>query len=104
MLPLRSRGSQIDIRVCHQHALYLDRGDILAARNDDVLGTVGDLDIAVGVLDRDIARMEVATFEALGLKAMVGDLCAALGSMAICRRIRGDRRGTATRTGENQAP
>src|SRR4029077_12517583 len=36
----------------------LDRRDVLAARNDDVLRAVLQLDIAVGMHDPEIARME----------------------------------------------
>src|SRR6476469_1322552 len=36
-----------NVRVPHERALDLDRGDVLAARDDDVLGTVANLDVAV---------------------------------------------------------
>src|SRR5438270_13493846 len=39
----------------HQVVLEVDRGDPLAARLDEVLGAVGDLDAAMGVDPHDIA-------------------------------------------------
>jgi hypothetical protein len=38
-------------------------GDVLAARDDDVLGAVAQLDIAVLVQDAEIAGMEPAVIE-----------------------------------------
>jgi hypothetical protein len=46
--------------VAVERVLDLDRRDVLAARDDDVLRAVLDLDIAVGVGDREIAGMEPA--------------------------------------------
>ena len=43
--------------------LDLDRGDVLAAGDDDVLGAVLDLHVAVGVLDREIAGVKPAALE-----------------------------------------
>ena len=43
----------------HQRPLDLDRADILAAGDDDVLGAVGNLDRSVRVLDRQILGMEI---------------------------------------------
>jgi hypothetical protein len=58
----------------HQRALDLDRADVLAARDDDVLRAVGDLDIAVGMLHGDVAGVEIAARESLGrgLGVLVG--------------------------------
>ena len=52
-------------RMAVEHVLDLDRRDVLAARDDDVLRAVLDLDIAVGVGDREIAGMEPAAGEGL---------------------------------------
>src|SRR5712691_1829824 len=46
--------------------LDLDRRDVLAARDDDVLLAVAQLDVAVGVPDADVARVEPAAAERLG--------------------------------------
>src|SRR4030095_11044494 len=43
--------------------LHLDRGDVLAARDDDVLLPVAQLDVAVGVPDADVAGVEPAAAE-----------------------------------------
>src|SRR2546426_2333112 len=46
--------------------LDLDRRDVLAARDDDVLLPVPQLDVAVRVPDGEVARMEPAAAEGLG--------------------------------------
>ena len=46
--------------MAQQHAFDLDRRDVLAAADDHVLDAVADLDVAVGVHDGRIARMEPA--------------------------------------------
>ena len=46
-----------------QHVLDLDRRDVFAARNDDVLGAILDLDVAVGMHHAEIAGMEPAAFK-----------------------------------------
>jgi hypothetical protein len=46
-----------------QHILDFDGGDVLAAGNDDVLGAVLDVDVAVLVPDRQIAAVEPAAFK-----------------------------------------
>ena len=48
-----------------ERVLDLDRGNVLAARNDDVLGAVLELDVAVGMHDAEIAGMEPAAGEGL---------------------------------------
>ena len=50
----------------HQHTLHLDRGDIFAPRDDNVLGPVCNLDIAVGVLHGEVAGVEITVLEGLG--------------------------------------
>ncbi len=50
----------------HERALNLDRGHILAARDDDILGAVSDLNIGIGVLHGDIAGVEIPASEGLG--------------------------------------
>src|SRR2546430_4490110 len=42
-----------------------ERADVLAARDDDVLGAVLDLDVAVGLHHREIAGVEPAAGESL---------------------------------------
>src|SRR5258708_7985618 len=49
-----------DRRMAVEHLLDLERRDILAARDDDVLGAVLDLDIAVGMHDAEIAGVKPA--------------------------------------------
>src|SRR2546425_922604 len=46
--------------------LDLDGRDVLAARDDDVLLPVAQLDVAVGMPDADVARVEPAAAEGLG--------------------------------------
>ena len=46
-----------------QSRLHLDRGDVLAAGDDDVLGAVLDLDVTVGVHHAEIAGVEPAARE-----------------------------------------
>ena len=45
---------------CMQHALDLDRGDVLAAAADDVLLAVDEVQLAVGVAPHDVAGVEPA--------------------------------------------
>jgi hypothetical protein len=51
--------------VAVQHVLDLDRRDVLAAGDDDVLAAVLDLDVAVRVHDRQVAGVEPAAREGL---------------------------------------
>ena len=51
--------------VLEQRVLDLDRGDVLAAGNDDVLRAVAQLDVAVGMFDAEIAGMKPAAREGL---------------------------------------
>ena len=79
----------------HQHALHLDRTHILAARDDDVLRAVGDLDIAVRVLEGDVAGAEPAALEGLGrgggvLVIALHHHVAAHGNLAQMRAVAGD--------------
>src|SRR5207244_13497248 len=48
------------LRMCDDQVLQIDTRDPLAARLDDVLGAVHDLDIALRVNGRDIAGLEPA--------------------------------------------
>ena len=52
-------------RMTVEGALDLDRADVLAAGDDDVLRAVLDLDIAVGVHHREVAGVEPAAGEGL---------------------------------------
>jgi hypothetical protein len=52
-----------------QHVLDLDGGDVLATGDDDVLGAVLDVDVAVLVPDRQIAAVEPAAPNASSLAA-----------------------------------
>lgn len=49
--------------VAVEDGLELDAADVLAAGDDDVLGSVPDLEIAVGVDDADVAGEEPAVLE-----------------------------------------
>ena len=60
-----------DLRVRHEVALELDRRDPLAARLDDVLGPVGDLDVAPLVEGADVAGAQPAVVELLGRRVAV---------------------------------
>jgi hypothetical protein len=46
--------------VAVEHVFHLDGRDVLAARDDDVLAAVLDLDVAVGVLHGQVAAVEPA--------------------------------------------
>src|ERR1700752_4449377 len=54
----RHHGSKSYARMLEERILDLDRGYVLAARNDDVLRAVTQLNVAVGILDPEIAGME----------------------------------------------
>src|SRR5437763_1435196 len=47
-----------EIARLRQDVLDFDGGDVFAARNDDVLGAVFELDVAVGMHDTEIAGMK----------------------------------------------
>ena len=49
-----------------EHTFDLHRADIFATRDDDIFGAVHDLQIGVGVLDREIARVKEAALEGFG--------------------------------------
>ena len=94
------------LRVAVQHLLDLERGNVLAARDDDVLRAVLDLDIAVGVHDREVAGVEPAAAERLAGRVRVLQIAlhhrvAAQHHLADRRRRRPARRcivsGSATR-------
>src|SRR5258708_8621583 len=55
---LRDHARGEDRRVPVEHVLHLERRDVLAAGDDDVLGAVLDLEIAVGLHHREVARVE----------------------------------------------
>jgi hypothetical protein len=61
----RDHAAGGDGRVLVERVLDLDRRDVLAARDDDVLGAVLELDVAVGVHDAEVAGMEPAAGEGL---------------------------------------
>ena len=58
-------------RVRRERALDLDRRDVLAARDDDVLGAVPDLDVAVGMHHREVAGAEPAVGRGLARRVVV---------------------------------
>ena len=62
----RDHGGLEHRRVAVERALDLDRGDVLAARDDDVLGAVLDLAVAVLVHHREVAGVVPAARERLG--------------------------------------
>ena len=59
-----------DVGVLGDRLLHLDGRDVFAAGDDDVLLAVAELDVAVGVHDGDVARMEPAAAE--GLRRRLG--------------------------------
>ena len=58
-------------RMLVERDLDLDARDVLAAGDDDVLGAVLDLDVTVGMLDREIAGVHPAAAEGLGRRLRV---------------------------------
>ncbi|MNS14554.1 hypothetical protein D3C72_461750 [compost metagenome] len=50
-------------RVTIENIFDLDGGDVLAARDNDVLESILDFDIAVRVTNRQVASVEPTTFE-----------------------------------------
>src|SRR5437667_5162222 len=54
------------VGVARDRLLDLDGRDVLAARDDDVLLAVAQLDVAIGVHDRHVAGVEPAAAEGLG--------------------------------------
>ena len=62
---LATTAAACDRGMLVEHVLDLDRRDVLAARDDDVLGAVLELDIAVRVQHAEIAGMEPAALEGL---------------------------------------
>src|SRR4029077_6078923 len=52
-----------DLRVAVEHFLDLERRDVFATRDDDVLGPVLDLDVTVGMTNTEVAGMEPALCE-----------------------------------------
>jgi hypothetical protein len=73
--PRHHRGGQ-HVGVAVKHVFHLDGRNVLAARDDDVLAAVLDLDVAVGVLHRQVAAVEPATGK--GLLRRLGVLQVAL--------------------------
>ena len=65
LVGLRHDRRQLHGGMLEERVLHLDRGDVLAARDDDVLGAVLQLDVAVRILDPEIAGTEPAAFEGL---------------------------------------
>src|SRR2546422_6142750 len=73
---------------CAMSVLELDRGDPLAARLDDVLGAVGDLDEAVRVDRAHVAGAEPAVVELLGpVLAVVGRRDPRTAHLDLARRL-----------------
>ena len=62
---LRHHAATITAGMAVQHVLDFLRGDVLAARDDDVLRAVLDLDVAVGMHHREVAGVEPAAAERL---------------------------------------
>src|SRR3712207_8190584 len=54
-----------DLGVLREHVFDLQAGDVLAPRDDDVLGAVLDLDHAVGVPNGEVARAAPAIDQGL---------------------------------------
>src|SRR5688572_16779647 len=55
----------------HQGVLEFDRGNPFAARLDDILGAIGDLDVAIRIDRAYIARAQPAVVEFLGRIVLV---------------------------------
>ncbi len=62
-------GGGLDRRVLVERVLDLDRGDVLAAGDDDILGAVLELDVAVRMAHAEIAGVEPAAGEG-GLRGL----------------------------------
>src|SRR5215211_9352814 len=60
LVRFRDDGRRLHGRVLVERVLDLDRGDVLAARDDDVLRAILELDVAVRMLDAEVAGMEPA--------------------------------------------
>src|SRR5690606_7529967 len=78
---LQDRGMGVD------RALHLHRRDVLAAGDDDVLGPVAQLDVAVGMADAEVAGVAPAAAERLRGRLLVPavalhDVVAAHGDLA----------------------
>jgi hypothetical protein len=58
---IATTGALQDGRMAHERLLDLDGRDVLAARDDDVLGAVAQLDVAVRVPHAEVARVEPAS-------------------------------------------
>ena len=65
LIRLGDDGAERNRRVMHQRALDLDRADVFAAGDDDILRAVGNLHIGIGVLDGDVPSVEIAPSEGL---------------------------------------
>src|SRR6185312_7887144 len=63
-------------RVGGDRLLDFDAGDVLAARDDDVLAAVAELDVAVGMPDGKVPGMEPAPGERLGGGRLVVEVAA----------------------------
>src|SRR5262249_14502751 len=68
---LRHYGGGLHGGVPVQRILDFDGGDILATRNDDVLGAVLELDVAVRMHDAEVAGVEPAAREGLFGRGLV---------------------------------
>ena len=71
-------------RMARDGLLDLDRRDVLAAGDDDVLRAVAELDVAVRVMDREIARVEPPAAERIRRRVLG---CRSSPSSRCCPRI-----------------
>ena len=70
LVGLGDHGDRLHGRMLVERVLDLDRGNVFAAGNDDVLGAVLELDVAVGVNDAEIAGMKPAAGECLSVAVL----------------------------------
>src|ERR1035438_3910052 len=59
-------GSLIDVGMCRQSFLHLERGNVFAATHDDVFAAINNEDVAVLVKDSHVSGVKPSTAQGLG--------------------------------------